>query len=510
MSSELNLSPDLLEKLVFGAADGVHVLDQDGNVVICSHVFAEILGYSFEEAQKLNVREWDDKFPKQDLIPFIKELIKSPQIFETKHLKKDGELLDVEINARGIELNGQFYVYASTRDITEAKKQKKAELYNSKMASIGELVSGVGHEINNPLAIIQGFIALIKNKYEKLNTPEAKSLTKAMGKIESSTKRISRIVADLGAFTRSEIYEKDTFFPILAMENSYRLLKEIHEKDGIQIEMVTDSDCENIAIDGSRGNFLQVFMGVVGNAKDAVLATSNEVKTIQISYGIVGNQFEVKVKDNGCGASKEVQEKMFDPFFSTKQLENKTGIGLSLSRSYVEDMNGTVDFNSEIGKGSEFILRLPISNKNMQADTADTKSLENSFTGLRLLLVDDEEDIRFILGDMLEELGFKVTTAENGKEGLDIFLNNPDQIDIILSDMRMPKMDGPTFLKSVRSHKEVKQPKFVFFTGGINIDFESQDNELYGLYDAYFLKPFDLSIVEETLNSCLFDKQTAA
>ena len=110
---------ELYRELVRQASDGIHVLNERGDVVYCSNSFAVLLGYSFEEALRLNVRDWDRHFPEDQLVPHIKEVMHEPRVFETKHLRKDGEILDVQINARGIELGGRLYLYASSRDITE-------------------------------------------------------------------------------------------------------------------------------------------------------------------------------------------------------------------------------------------------------------------------------------------------------------------------------------------------------------------------------------------------------
>ena len=121
----------LLLNLIENASDGVHILDQKGNVVYCSNVFAELLGYSIEEAQSLNVRDWDRQFPVDDLIPILLTLLHKPNIFNTVHARKNGDLFDVEINARGIEIEGELFLYASARDITQIKRESIENKKNS-------------------------------------------------------------------------------------------------------------------------------------------------------------------------------------------------------------------------------------------------------------------------------------------------------------------------------------------------------------------------------------------
>ncbi len=114
---------DFLKNLVENSPDGIHILDQTGDVIYCSQRFAVLLGYSYKEALNLNVRDWDRQFPVDQLVPVIKDLIEKPRMFETKHEKKSGEIIDVEINAKGIELDGQFYLYATSRDISNSKEE---------------------------------------------------------------------------------------------------------------------------------------------------------------------------------------------------------------------------------------------------------------------------------------------------------------------------------------------------------------------------------------------------
>jgi CheY-like chemotaxis protein len=116
-------------------------------------------------------------------------------------------------------------------------------------------------------------------------------------------------------------------------------------------------------------------------------------------------------------------------------------------------------------------------------------------------LADDEEGIRDVLAMIIEEMGIKVTKAENGQQALDLYMNAPEAFDMIISDIQMPEMDGITLVKTIRKNQQLKQPKFIFITGGVNIDFDSSDNELNHLIDGHFFKPFDQDKVFETLKA---------
>ena len=214
-------------------------------------------------------------------------------------------------------------------------------------------------------------------------------------------------------------------------------------------------------------------------------------------------------KDNGNGIPDDLLDKIFDPFFTTKDVNKGTGIGLSLVHNFIEEMNGTLKVESEIKNGATFIITLPTFVKDATSSNTETtdKFLEtNSYHG-NVLLVDDEEEIRNLLNDILENLGMNVTCAKNGKEAYELFLKNPGQYEVIITDMKMPIMDGPTLIKTIRDNKELSQPGIVLVTGGINDNFEDKNNNLNQLIDGYFYKPFEDDKISEILNNILDDNQ---
>ena len=379
-------------------------------------------------------------------------------------------------------------------DSLELEQQKKLAQHHTKLASIGELAAGVGHEINNPLAIAKGLLESLNKKL----TINDSVMSNTFSKVNNALDRIAAIVKGLRTFSRIDDDDTEHFDVIETLEESIALVDDIYRIEGITLCNNSSLAKNKIGINGSKGKLQQTFMNLLSNAKDAVKGTP--VKTISIDTELHNNQLTIIITDSGCGIPSNIIDHIFDPFFTTKDVNEGTGIGLSLVYNFVKELGGTITINSNIKNKTSFVIELPVieflKGKNLNQDN----SIDNIPTmKSSVILADDEEGIRDVLAMIIEEMGIKVTKAENGQQALDIYLNAPEAFDIIISDIQMPKMDGVTLLKTIRGNQQLKQPKFIFITGGINIDFEASDNELNRLIDGHFFKPFDQNKVFDTL-----------
>jgi PAS domain S-box-containing protein len=379
-------------------------------------------------------------------------------------------------------------------DSIELEKQKKLAQHHTKLASIGELAAGVGHEINNPLAIAKG---LLESLNKKLPANDAATIN-TFSTVNNALDRIAAIVKGLRTFSRIDDDDTDHFDVIETLDESIALVEDIYKIEGITLRNNSDLKKNNVGINGSRGKLQQTFMNLLSNAKDAVRETP--LKTITIDTELHSNNLKIIITDSGCGIPNNIIDHIFDPFFTTKDVNEGTGIGLSLVYNFVKELGGTITVNSNENVGTSFIIEFSIIEylKNNDVNEAHNHDAAPTIKS-SVILADDEEGIRDVLAMIIEEMGIKVTKAENGQQALDIYMNAPEAFDIIISDIQMPEMDGVTLLKTIRGNKELKQPKFIFITGGINIDLEASDNELNQLIDGHFFKPFDQKNVFETL-----------
>ncbi|MGK0367238.1 MAG: signal transduction histidine kinase/CheY-like chemotaxis protein [Thermoproteota archaeon] len=485
------------------------IITKDGLLISMNRQGLDLIeAENLEMVYKANVYDIVEESHRQSFIDFNNRVCSGSReslIFEIIGL--NGTRRHMESYSAPYKLeNGETAHIAITNDITikvnleqKYRKQKALTQHHTKLASIGELAAGVGHEINNPLAIIKGYISIMNSQNEKNDN----DIDKYMTKINLAISRISKIVEGLRTFSRSDSNESVEFSPLEAIDETFNLLYEIYRLEGIDFSLSKKSYDEHFIIDANRGNFQQVLMNLISNAKDAV--SKNENKKIEISLDIHESTLIVKVIDNGHGIPKEIFEKVFDPFFTTKDVNKGTGIGLSLAYNFINKMNGTICFKRNVKQGTTAIVEIPL---NIQKIIKPASNLEQNEEDLhkykvRAIVADDEEDLREILLSILNNMGIDVSVVENGKLALELYTKSPEKFDFIISDMNMPVMDGPTLLKTIRSLKNIKQPKFIFITGGVNIDFENNDNELNRLIDGYFLKPFNEETIIEVISYCL-------
>jgi signal transduction histidine kinase/CheY-like chemotaxis protein len=376
----------------------------------------------------------------------------------------------------------------------ELEQQKKLIQHHTKLASIGELAAGVGHEINNPLAVAKGLLFSLNQQKLDQSIPVAATLSK----VNHALDRIASIVKGLRTFSRIEEDEVAHFNVIGALEESIALMEDMYKSEGISIIYSAGAETNALGIDGSRGKLQQIFVNLLSNAKDAVKGC--EIKNIHISTQIESNRLKISFKDSGCGIPKNIIDRIFDPFFTTKDVSEGTGIGLSLVYNFVNEFGGSVTVKSEEFQGAELVVDLLVTDFDSSNNIIEhNKITTDQKIDCSIILADDEEGIRDVLAIIIENMGATVSTAENGREALALYLADPDKYDIIISDIKMPVMGGVELLQTIRTNKNLKQPKFIFITGGINIDFGASDNQLSQLIDAHFFKPFDYEEIFETL-----------
>ncbi|MCG6882116.1 MAG: response regulator [Deltaproteobacteria bacterium] len=239
---------------------------------------------------------------------------------------------------------------------TMALKESQAQLIQAeKLGALGTLTAGIAHELNNPMMGMLNFAQYCKKHVDK----ETKVYS-VLDDMERETKRCINIVKNLQTFSRMKSNGKDTVESISCgeiIERVHKLLSYRLEKDGVSFNVVTSPDCPNVSVDVS--SIQQVFLNLISNAVDAVKDTESRDIDIQIDQDS-NEHVMVRVADKGSGIPKDIQAKIFDPFYTTKGVGKGTGLGLSVSRGIVEKAGGSIEFSSETGKGTVFKVRLPV------------------------------------------------------------------------------------------------------------------------------------------------------
>lgn len=363
--------------------------------------------------------------------------------------------------------------------------------HNAKLASIGELAAGVGHEINNPLAIVNGNIDLIVRDLAKKDLLDEKTLGR-FEKCRTASGRISNIVSGLRTFARSDTNYYGPFDLQKSTDQTVLLVKEIYEKSGITMKL--DLPSHEVLINGNQGRVQQAIMNLLSNARDAISGRAQ--KEISVSLKVNGAVASLRIMDTGSGIPEEIKHKIFDAFFTTKGVGQGTGIGLSLTSSIMKEHGGEIKCESS-KFGTEFELQFPLAQEKdvtdfhqQQQQQQQHKQLQQQQLAKSVLIVEDEIDLRDILRSNLEDLGCKVEEAENGKVALEKIRNGT--YDFIFTDLQMPVMSGFQLLREVHGLNLKPRPVLIAVTGGITTNFDkNSSDELSSLVDDSLLKPYN-------------------
>ncbi|MCB0378108.1 MAG: response regulator [Bdellovibrionales bacterium] len=376
----------------------------------------------------------------------------------------------------------------SLRIASALKKQQEIALHSARLASIGELAAGVGHEINNPLMIIFNAIESVNPSVR-----EDPSMSLLCEKVEAASVRIKNIVEGLRSFGRLNDSNNECIDLYGLIRKTISMLREIFEKEGVSISADLVAD---MYIEGSAQQIQQVLINLLTNARDACREVAEP--NIHITLKRRNNCAWLKISDNGKGIPQEIQNRVFDAFFTTKDVNEGTGIGLSIVHSIVESHGGKISFRSRPGKKTTFQLLFPLTE--MACSVAEKVACKKNVhcRPLQILLVDDEPDIGELLANLIESLGHTVTTATNAKMALSIL--KEIEVDVVLSDLKMPHMNGNEFFQEIRKRFPQNKAKLFLMTGGISIEPEfKREGSAASTCDDYLFKPFKKAQLQELL-----------
>ncbi len=380
----------------------------------------------------------------------------------------------------------------------DLRRMQQHLVQSEKMSALGQLVSGVAHELNNPLATISGAAELAKG--EALD-PKTRQL---VSRIVKEAERAARIVRNLLTFSRHHRLEtawhdlREIIDDVVELRQYECQLRNIH------LVLELDPEMPKLLID--RYQLHQVLLNLVTNAEQAIEMGGRGEGNVWIRTSRDGARVRLEVADDGPGIKEEDVGKIFNPFFTTKPVGKGTGLGLSICYGIIQEHGGTIRVRSTPGLGASFTIELPAPTTVQQQSVAERDPTApqpapvatRSLHGLHILVVDDEEGVRSILSEALEAWGYRVTSAPTGSAGLDLLRN--DRFDLAIVDFRMPGMDGQTVFETIHAERP-DHPPFVFATG----DAASPQTKTF--FDStkatVLLKPFTLVTLRETIEQVL-------
>ena len=464
-----------------------------------------LLGYTAEELMDGRHLFGDVTHP-DDLPRIVEENKRAEEqadrgqlVSEYRILAKDGKVRWVHEHTLLIRDDaGQVkYHHGYVTDITEQKKAEaeRRELWRkaqvtSRLASVGEMAAGIAHEINNPLTGVVGFSELLMTK----DLPE--DIRKDVEIIHDGSQRVAGIVKGLLTFARQHKPER-TYTDINEIIESTLILRKYSLETG-NIEVSTSLDAELPWTMADAGQLQQVFMNIIVNAEAEMKKAHGRGKLI-VKTEQIGNKIRISFADDGPGIAKENIGKVFDPFFTTREVGEGTGLGLSLSYGIITEHKGTLYVKSRLGKGATFIIELPVIAEERQLDLAEPAGETKGVSGGRILMVDDEPTILAFLKEVLGGEGYDVETVSSGKEALEMIKNK--RYGLILCDIKLPGLSGVEIYEQIEKVAPSLQKRIVFITG----DVTSADTQAFleKTKAPYVTKPFDIAKLKEEVNRIL-------
>lgn len=384
----------------------------------------------------------------------------------------------------------QAKVHELEKTHQELQQAQDQLVQSEKLASVGRLVAGIAHEINNPMTAILGFSQLL------LEQPLPESIAPHLKVIHKEAERCRKIVSDLLAFSR----RRKPVFNSVSVENilDKALLSLEAEMSRLKIEVKKSNEAPLIKVQADSHQLEDVFKHLLSNACYA-LEKKNGPRKISITIFSKNQNLLISFEDNGVGISDADLKKIFDPFFTTREVGEGAGLGLSLSYGVLQEHGGLLTAQSELGKGSAFTVILPLDLSAQPAISEPQKPQLAAKNGHQVLIVDDESSIVQLMTSMLETKNIQVVTCSNGEQALEKM--KAQDFDLIVCDYRMPKMGGRVLYEKTRQIRPDLISKFLFITGFAGG--EDDGNFLEKNKIPYLLKPFSHQSLMEAIENRL-------
>jgi PAS domain S-box-containing protein len=478
-------------------------LDASGDIVYLSLPGIKLFGYTEDDVRKgIN---FTNIITSQDRVEAAKALKQSftgetTGMFECSAVTKAGSTFPVAVYSSTIMKNGQtigirgILIDVSDRKLAEKEKQQlrdKAEM-SSRLAAVGEMAAGIAHEINNPLTGVIGFSELLS---ERQDLPaDVKDQLKI---IADGGNRVKDIVKRMLTFARQTKPTRTSASINELIEATLSLRSYVLRTANIEVIKHLDPDLPWVMVD--PGQMQQVFLNLIVNAEYSMKKAHGK-GTFVITTEKMDGYIHISFKDDGTGMSQEIKDKLFHPFFTTKQVNEGTGLGLGLSRSIVLEHNGTIEVESQLNQGATFIITLPITQPAEEAPAVViTAVLAEKVKAARILVVDDEESIRKLVTTILAQSGHTVDATGEAKEALTKLEST--HYDAVLMDIRMPGMSGMEMYNIIKERHSELTGKCIFITG------DTSDATTRAFLEQnklpYISKPFDKETLLKKVNGLL-------
>ncbi len=509
MRQALEASEDKFRRFYEQAPLGIAIMNSDAVLADCNPALANMLGYSIADVEG---RHFEALIKDQD----------RAMALETLRLKNQDQKIsapmDITLLGRDREVAVLMYArrLADSRNIvlhfidqTQQKELEAQFVQSQKMQAIGQLAGGVAHDFNNLLTAMIGFCDLLLLRHK----PGDPSFSDIM-QIKQNSNRAANLVRQLLAFSRQQtLRPKVQDLGDILTELSHLLRRLIGAN--IDLDVRHGSDIGLVKVD--VGQMEQVMINLAVNARDAMpeggkltIMTDSFDNDAAIEMGSdmmpPGRWVTLAVSDDGTGIPPDIKSRIFEPFFTTKEVGAGTGLGLATVYGIIRQTGGYLDVDSTVGKGTTFTIYLPRLDEEAEREDSSTEMIEDETRDLtgtaRIMLVEDEDAVRTFSARALANKGYEMLEADSGEAALSLFAEEQEQgkhIDLLITDVIMPNMDGPTLAKTLR--EDNPKMKIIFISGYTEEKLKDHMGE-----NIWFLgKPFTLKQLAAKVKEALED-----
>jgi PAS domain S-box-containing protein len=432
----------------------------DRRVLYASQPFLDLMRVTPEQVATLTTT---DLFAREDERAFVAEKLRASQMVENHEItvrRFDGSVLPAAITARSVEYEGEDAAVFGVVDLTEQKKaeaeivrQREALHQSEKLNALGSLLANVAHELNNPLSVVVGYATMMRDMAPDETTRQRAS------KVHAAAERCARIVKTFLTMARRK---PDAWAPVRLNQIIDSALDVVgYGLRGADIAVDLDLAPDLPAVAGDADQLNLVLMNLIVNAQHA-LQGRPQPRRLEIVTRQAGGMVQLEVADNGPGIAAEIAERIFDPFFTTKPQGVGTGIGLSVCHGIITAHGGEIGVGSRLSGGALFTITLP---RTVRQQAPSVVEESPAPIAGRVLVVDDEVEIAHMVREVLNRDHHEVAVATSGREALERLAEQP--VDLILSDLRMPDLDGPALHRELAARRPDLARRMVFVTGDV-------------------------------------------
>ena len=508
----LRESEERFRSVLENSPAGICIVDDQFKVVYANEILSKIFDIPRETIVSSTIQQLLPK-DKQDFI--ARRLIQRqkgeviPDKYEIELRKSNGEKILVEINASLVPSpEGKFLTIAQILDVTKQRRLEEQLKQTEKMRAVGQLAGGIAHDFNNILTVINGYAEIALRQ-----VIDSDAVHMHLNEILKAGKKAEKFTRQLLGFSRKQLIQLKVLHIETIVNDLTKMLRHLIGED-IILEAKTGEHVSPVKAD--PGQLEQILVNLVVNARDALESRpgSGTEKKIIITIddifldenfvrsnpgSIVGPHVRLAVADNGIGMNRDVRSRIFEPFFSTKDRDRGTGLGMATVYGIVKQNNGSIYVSSQPDEGATVEIFWPVCQENISAteDHDDNQHIEPGKG--TILLVEDDHDVRELIFNSLNTMGYHVIQAGDGNEALNIINKNHSLIDLLLTDIIMPNMGGRELAEAVL---KIKPDLKILFTSGYSDNKIGQDGVLSG--DINFIqKPYTLQHLSAKVKSLI-------